>query len=170
MIRVQQHDFDIGAEIRALTGAGADIGAVVTFTGTVRRETKHGPIRAMTLEHYPGMTEKELARIEAEAATRWPLQASLIVHRYGRLEPGDNIVLVVTASAHRQAAFDAAQFLMDYLKTSAPFWKREEMAEGRSHWVEERATDGNAAQKWNDAADASGRILEPARCPASPRT
>lgn len=152
MIRVQQDDFDIAAEIRALTGERVDIGAVVTFTGTVRRDTKNGPIRAMTLEHYPGMTEKELARIEAEANARWPLQASLIVHRHGRLTPGDNIVLVVTASAHRQAAFDAAQFLMDYLKTSAPFWKKEEMAEGTAYWVEERGADSEAAQKWNQAA------------------
>jgi molybdopterin synthase catalytic subunit len=148
MIRVQQHDFDIGAEIRALTGGRDDIGAVVTFTGTVRRETRQGPILAMTLEHYPGMTEKELARIEAEAADRWPLQASLIVHRYGRLAPGDNIVLVVTASKHREAAFHAAQFLMDYLKTSAPFWKKEERAEGAAQWVEERAGDDDALRRW----------------------
>lgn len=165
MIRVQQHDFDIGAEIRALTEGREDIGAVVTFTGTVRRDTKHGPIRAMTLEHYPGMTEKELARIESEAAARWPLQASLIVHRHGRLAPGDNIVLVATASAHRQAAFDAAQFLMDYLKTNAPFWKKEEMAEGASRWVEERIADGDAAQRWNEAANAP----EPTRFPVSSR-
>lgn len=149
MIRVQQHDFDIGAEIRALTGERQDIGAVVSFTGTVRRDTKEGPIAALTLEHYPGMTEKELARIEGEAMSRWPLQASLIVHRHGRLVPGDNIVLVVTASAHREAAFDAARFLMDYLKTSAPFWKKEEFAEGAERWVGERASDNDAAQRWD---------------------
>jgi molybdopterin synthase catalytic subunit len=104
---------------------------------------------AMTLEHYPGMTESELARVEAEAAGRWPLQASLIVHRYGRLEPGDNIVLVVTASAHREAAFAAAEFLMDYLKTSAPFWKKELGADGAERWVEARETDDAAAGRWS---------------------
>jgi molybdopterin synthase catalytic subunit len=156
MIRVQHDDFDIGAEIRALTEGREDIGAVVTFTGTVRRDTRDGPINALTLEHYPGMTEKELARIEAEAVARWPLQASLIVHRHGRLVPGDNIVLVATASTHRQAAFDAAQFLMDYLKTSAPFWKKEEFAEGPERWVGERASDADATQRWRAAAEARG--------------
>src|SRR5262249_62125474 len=101
----------------------------------------------MTLEHYPGMTERELSRIEAEANARWPLQASLIVHRYGALKPGDNIVLVVTASEHRDAAFDAAKFLMDYLKTSAPFWKRES-GPGGSRWVEAEASDADAAARW----------------------
>jgi molybdopterin synthase catalytic subunit len=148
MIRVQENDFDTGAEIRALTAGRDDIGAIVTFTGTVRREAGAKTIRAMTLEHYPGMTEKELARIEAEAASRWKLNASLIVHRHGRLEPGDNIVLVITASSHRQDAFDAAQFLMDYLKTSAPFWKKEELAEGADHWVEARSVDDTAAARW----------------------
>jgi molybdopterin synthase catalytic subunit len=148
MIRVQKNDFDTGAEIRALTGGREDIGAVVTFTGTVRREAGEKAIRSLTLEHYPGMTEKELERIEAEATARWKLDASLIVHRYGRLEPGDNIVLVITASSHRQAAFDAAQFLMDYLKTSAPFWKKEERAEGPERWVEARAADDDAAGRW----------------------
>jgi molybdopterin synthase catalytic subunit len=148
MIRVQKNDFDTGAEIRALTSGREDIGAVVTFTGTVRRETGEKAIRSLTLEHYPGMTEKELERIEAEAAARWKLDTSLIVHRYGRLEPGDNIVLVITASSHRQAAFDAAQFLMDYLKTSAPFWKKEERAEGPERWVEARAADDDAAGRW----------------------
>jgi molybdopterin synthase catalytic subunit len=148
MIRVQSQDFDVGAEIRALTGGRDDIGAIVTFTGTVRREARQAPIRALTLEHYPGMTEKELARIEAEAAARWELSASLIVHRYGRLVPGDNIVLVIAASSHRQAAFEAAQFLMDYLKTSAPFWKKEEPAEGGERWIEAKATDDKAAERW----------------------
>jgi molybdopterin synthase catalytic subunit len=148
MIRVQQADFDTGAEIKALTGGLDDIGAVVTFTGTVRREAKGVPIRALTLEHYPGMTEKELERIEAEANARWPLAASLIVHRHGRLEPGENIVLVITASSHRQAAFEAAQFLMDWLKTSAPFWKKEEPAEGGERWVEAKASDDAAAERW----------------------
>jgi molybdopterin synthase catalytic subunit len=148
MIRVQEQDFDIGAEIRALTDGRRDIGAIVTFTGTVRGEAGNKAIRALTLEHYPGMTEKELARIEAEAAARWALDASAIVHRHGRLVPGDNIVLVITASSHRQAAFDAAQFLMDYLKTSAPFWKKEELAEGPERWVEARSTDDDAANRW----------------------
>jgi molybdopterin synthase catalytic subunit len=151
MIRVQQQDFDVGAEIKALTGGRQDIGAIVTFTGTVRREAQEQPIRALTLEHYPGMTEKELARIEAEAVARWPLAASLIVHRHGRLEPGDNIVLVITASKHRHAAFEAAEFLMDWLKTSAPFWKKEEPAGGEERWVEAKAADDVAAERWERA-------------------
>ncbi len=149
MIRVQQEDFDIGAEIAKLKAGRSDIGAIVTFTGTVRDQD--GAVEAMTLEHYPGMTERELAKIEVEAHARWPLQASLIVHRYGTLKPGDNIVLVVTASEHRDAAFDAAKFLMDYLKTSAPFWKREEGPGGRS-WVEASASDGLATARWTRRA------------------
>lgn len=133
MIRVQEQDFDIGAEIAKLKAGRSDIGAIVTFLGTVRDQK--GAVAEMTLEHYPGMTEAELQRIEAEACARWPLQASLIVHRVGALKPGDNIVLVVTASEHRDAAFDAARFLMDYLKTSAPLWKRE-TGPGGSRWVE----------------------------------
>jgi molybdopterin synthase catalytic subunit len=146
LIRIQQEDFDIGADIAGLTSGRTDIGAIVTFTGTVRHQA--GAVSEMALEHYPGMTERELARIEAEANARWPLQASLIVHRYGRLEPGDNIVLVITASTHRQAAFEAAQFLMDYLKTSAPFWKKEEPSEGADRWVEARTADDTAAERW----------------------
>jgi molybdopterin synthase catalytic subunit len=144
-VRVEREDFDIGAEVARLTAGLTDIGAVVTFTGTVRGD---GGLAAMTLEHYPGMTEDELARVEAEAGARWPLLASLIVHRVGTLEPGDNIVLVVTASAHRQAAFDAASFLMDYLKTRAPFWKKEVRVDGREHWVEASASDTAALQRW----------------------
>jgi molybdopterin synthase catalytic subunit len=147
-VRVQREDFDAGAEAKALTAGRTDIGAVVTFTGVVRRENVGKPLEAMTLEHYPGMTEAELQRVEAEAARRWPLQASLIVHRVGRLVPGDNIVLVVTASAHRQAAFDAAAFLMDYLKTRAPFWKKEVGVDGAEHWVDARETDEAAAGRW----------------------
>ncbi len=146
MIRVQQEDFDIGAEVAKLTAGRTDIGAIVTFTGTVRDQD--GGVEEMTLEHYPGMTERELSRIEAEAQARWPLQASLVVHRYGRLKPGDNIVLVVTASEHRDAAFDAAKFLMDYLKNSAPFWKRES-GPGGSRWVEAEAKDADAAARWH---------------------
>jgi molybdopterin synthase catalytic subunit len=148
--RVQREDFDIGTEVKGLTAGRTDIGAVVTFTGTVRGDAGDG-VAAMTLEHYPGMTEEELARVEAEAAARWPLQASLVVHRVGTLRPGDNIVLVVTASAHRQAAFDAAAFLMDYLKTRAPFWKKEVTADGDERWVEARESDDTAAERWADA-------------------
>jgi molybdopterin synthase catalytic subunit len=147
-VRVQRQDFDIGAEVARLTAGRTDIGAIVTFTGTVRAQNDGSGVTAMTLEHYPGMTEAELARVEAEAAQRWPLQASLIVHRVGTLEPGDNIVLVVTASSHRQAAFDAAAFLMDYLKTRAPFWKKELTADGRERWVEARDSDEAAAKRW----------------------
>jgi molybdopterin synthase catalytic subunit len=152
VIRVQTEGFDIGAEIAALKRGRRDIGAVVSFTGTVR--DTDGTVSEMTLEHYPGMTEKELERIEQEAHARWPLQASLIVHRVGTLKPGDNIVLVVTASAHRDAAFDAAKFLMDTLKTSAPFWKRESGPEG-SHWVEAKARDDSAAARWQPGKTAA---------------
>ncbi|MGB8734579.1 MAG: molybdopterin synthase catalytic subunit MoaE [Rhodomicrobium sp.] len=147
MIRVQAQDFDIGAEIAALRKDRTDAGAIVAFAGTVREQAKGGAISAMTLEHYPGMTEKELERLEAEARMRWPLLDSLIVHRVGRLLPGENIVLVVTFSAHRQAAFEAAQFLMDYLKTSAPFWKTEETSEGSS-WVAAKESDEEGAARW----------------------
>ena len=150
-VRVQSEDFDLGAEVRALIAGRTDIGAIVTFTGTVRDAAKvgaSGPITAMTLEHYQGMTEAELARVEAEASARWPLQASLVVHRYGRLVPGDNIVLVITASAHRHAAFEAAEFLMDYLKTRAPFWKKEETAGSDGHWVDARESDDAALARW----------------------
>jgi len=153
VIRVQQEDFDIGAEIAKLKADRTDIGAIVTFTGTVR--VQDGAVEEMTLEHYPGMTTRELSRIEAEANARWPLQASLIVHRYGALRPGDNIVLVMTASEHRDAAFDAAKFLMDYLKTSAPFWKRES-GPGGSHWVEASQSDAHAAARWRKPKHAAG--------------
>lgn len=147
-VRVQREDFDIATEVRALTAGDTDIGAVVTFTGTVRGEAKGRPIVSMTLEHYPGMTEAELERVEAEARARWPLAASLIIHRYGELEPGDNIVLVVTASRHRHAAFEAAEFLMDYLKTSAPFWKKETDSAGKGDWVDARDADDAAMARW----------------------
>lgn len=146
-VRVQNEDFDLAAEVAALTAGETDVGAIVTFTGRVRSD--EGKLAAMTLEHYPGMTESELTRIEAEAHARWPLQASLIVHRVGKLVPGDNIVLVVTASAHRQAAFEAAGFLMDYLKTLAPFWKKEVSAGGESVWVEAHERDETAAKRWS---------------------
>ncbi len=147
-VRVQREDFEIGAEVARLTAGRTDIGAVVTFTGVVRAENDGSGVAGMTLEHYPGMTEAELARVEAEAGQRWPLQASLIVHRVGSLKPGDNIVLVVTASAHRQAAFEAAAFLMDYLKTRAPFWKKELTREGEERWVDSRDSDDAAAKRW----------------------
>jgi molybdopterin synthase catalytic subunit len=145
MIRVQREDFDIGAEIARLKAGRSDIGAIVTFTGTVRDQD--GAVAAMTLEHYPGMTEAELTRVEAEACARFALQASLILHRYGTLKPGDNIVLVATASEHREAAFEAARFLMDYLKTRAPFWKREDGPSG-ARWVEAEARDEAATARW----------------------
>ena len=148
MIRVQAEDFDLGAEMDALTGSRKDIGAVVNFIGKVR-DLDDGALSAMTLEHYPGMTEKMLADIEAQANTRWELQETLIIHRYGRLEPGEQIVLVITASAHRQSAFEACAFLMDWLKTKAPSWKLEESDKGRS-WVEAKQADNDAADRWQE--------------------
>jgi molybdopterin synthase catalytic subunit len=147
MIRVQEQDFDIGAEMAALRNGRTDIGAIASFVGLVRDHASGGEVTAMTLEHYPGMTEKELGRIEAEARARWPLLDCLIVHRVGRLNPGDNIVLVITLSSHRQAAFQAAQFLMDTLKTKAPFWKTEESGKGRQ-WVSSRESDVEDAARW----------------------
>lgn len=147
-VRVQAADFDIGREIATLTGGRTDIGAVVTFSGVVRGEVRGKALVSMTLEHYPGMTEKELERVEAEALVRWPLLASLIVHRTGTLKPGDNIVLVVTASPHRHAAFEAAEFLMDYLKSRAPFWKKEIAADGSGGWVDARDSDAAAIERW----------------------
>ncbi len=147
MIRVQREDFDPGRELAALTGGKTTIGGVVSFVGLVRDMAGGERISAMTLEHYPGMTEKELAAIEAEACRRWELDAVLIIHRYGELRPGDRIVLVATASAHRDAAFDACRFLIDWLKTKAPFWKLEETS-GGSRWVEAQASDDRAAERW----------------------
>ena len=147
MIRVQREDFDPGAELEKLTRGNRRIGGAVSFVGLVRDFAGDKPIAAMTLEHYPGMTERELEAIEAEARARWPLDATLIVHRYGRLLPGDRIVLVITASAHREAAFAACEFLVDWLKTKAPFWKLEDSGQSRS-WVEARSTDDRAAQRW----------------------
>ncbi len=148
-IRVQRDGFDLKAETDALRAGRTDIGAIVTFTGTVRDATRAGPITAMTLEHYPGMTEAELERIDKEAHERWPLQATTIIHRYGELAPGDDIVLVITASAHRQAAFEAAEFLMDFLKTRAPFWKKETSPDGSGGWVDARDSDDAALQRWS---------------------
>jgi molybdopterin synthase catalytic subunit len=151
MIRVQREDFDVGLELERLARGRRDIGGLVSFVGLVRDMAGETPVGAMTLEHYPGMTENMLARIEAEANARWPLAASLIVHRYGRLEPGERIVLVVTASAHREAAFQACHFLIDWLKTQAPFWKQEETPSGE-RWVEARGADDAAAARWQGGA------------------
>jgi molybdopterin synthase catalytic subunit len=149
-IRIQEADFDVGYEIAALTNGRTDIGAVVTFSGICRGH-EAGPdqhaIAALTLEHYPGMAEAEIGRHVNEALSRWPLTGVSVIHRVGRIVPGENIVVVVTASAHRQAAFEAAEFLMDYLKASAPFWKREE-AEGGGRWVDAHGRDDAAAARW----------------------
>jgi molybdopterin synthase catalytic subunit len=150
MIRVQREDFDAGAELAALTAGRTDVGGVASFIGIVRDVAGGEAIAAMTLEHYPGMTEKKLAEIEAEAHRRWPLQASLVIHRYGRLEPGERIVLVATVSAHRQAALEACAFLIDWLKTKAPFWKLEERP-GGAQWVAARDSDDAAADRWTKA-------------------
>ncbi len=147
MIRVQTEDFDAAAELKAIARARNDVGGIVSFIGVVRAGEGADRVSAMTLEHYPGMTERELERIEAEARQRWPLEDCLVIHRHGRLEPGDQIVLVITAAAHRQAAFEACQFLVDWLKTRAPFWKRESKASGES-WVEARMSDDAAAERW----------------------
>ncbi len=155
MIRVQREDFDPGAEMAALTAGNHKIGGLAVFVGLVRDVVGKQALGAMTLEHYPGMTEKMLARIEAEAKERWALEASLIVHRTGRLEPGEQIVLVAAASQHRQAAFEACQFLIDWLKTKAPFWKLEETESGPK-WVEARGSDDRAAERWKKQSPDAG--------------
>jgi molybdopterin synthase catalytic subunit len=147
-VRVQREVFDAAAEVQALVGGRTDVGSVVTFTGLVRGEADGRPLRSLTLEHYPNMTEAELARIEAQARDRFGLAGSLIIHRFGELLPGDPIVLVVTLAPHRQAAFEAAEFLMDYLKSRAPFWKKEAFADGAEAWVDARETDGAALARW----------------------
>jgi len=149
-VRVQEADFDLAAELAALRAGRSDIGALVTFTGLVRDMAQGAPIADMVLEHYPGMTEKALGAIEAEARQRWDLQESLIIHRHGRLMPGDQIVLVATASPHRGDAFAAAMFLMDYLKSRAPFWKKEGTPDG-GRWVDAREGDEAALARWQDA-------------------
>jgi molybdopterin synthase catalytic subunit len=155
MIRVQREDFDVGCELETLAAGDRTVGGIASFIGLVRDFNLQGggpvnaadSVSAMTLEHYPGMTERKLAEIDAEANRRWPLSASLIIHRYGRLEPGDRIVLVATASPHREAALAACHFLIDWLKTDAPFWKSEETPEGE-RWVEARAEDHTAKSRW----------------------
>lgn len=147
MIRVQREDFDVGAELEALCRGRTGIGGITSFVGLVRDVAGDERIGAMTLEHYPGMTERQLEAIEAEARKRWPLEEVLIIHRHGQLEPGDRIVLVATASAHRAAAFESCHFLIDWLKTKAPFWKLEETPEG-ARWVDAQASDDAAAKRW----------------------
>ena len=146
-IRVQEDDFDVAREISGLTRGRTDIGAVVTFSGICRSDEHSAKVAALTLEHYPGMAEEEIRRHVDEAISRWPLDGVTVIHRVGRFMPGQNIVLVLTASQHRQAAFQAAEFLMDYLKTNAPFWKKEESATGTG-WVEAQARDDEAAARW----------------------
>ena len=146
-IRIQEADFDVGREIAALTKGRTDIGAVVSFSGICRGSEGDEAIAALTLEHYPDMAEAEIMRHAQTALSRWPLTGLTVIHRVGRIVPGENIVLVVTASAHRQAAFEAAEFLMDYLKANAPFWKREESAGGTS-WIDAREHDDEAAARW----------------------
>jgi len=147
VIRVQEEPFDVGVELAALSAGRTDIGAVASFTGLVRDIADSQAVSAMTLEHYPGMTEKKLGEIEAEANQRWELQASLIIHRYGRMLAGEPIVLVATASPHRAAALESCAFLIDWLKTNAPFWKLEETEDGAS-WVDARTSDDEAAARW----------------------
>ncbi|BEV71226.1 MULTISPECIES: molybdenum cofactor biosynthesis protein MoaE [unclassified Paludibacterium] len=147
-IRVGEAPFDLAAEEAALTALAGDAGAVVAFVGKVRGLDGPQPLSSMFLEHYPGVTESEITRIAETAAQRWPVLACRVVHRVGHLAPGENIVLVLMASSHRQAAFSAAEFLMDYLKTEAPFWKRECFADGSSHWVAAKVSDDDACQRW----------------------
>ena len=153
-IRLQNEPFDAAAEAAKLTRGRTDVGAVVTFMGICRGDENGTPIAALTLEHYPGMAEAEIARHVEAAEGRWALLGVTVIHRYGRLLPGDNIVLVVTASAHRQAALAAAEFLMDYLKTRAPFWKLEERADGKN-WVDAKTSDDAAAKRWRKREEAA---------------
>ncbi len=146
-VRIQAEDFDAAAEVAALTRSRADVGAVVTFTGLCRDEA--GALAALELEHYPGMAEDEITRVAQEAAGRWPILGATAIHRFGKIAPGENIVLVVATSPHRRAAFEAAEFMMDYLKTRAPFWKKEHRRDGTSgEWVEAKDADDSAADRW----------------------
>lgn len=151
-IKVQTEDFDVGAELAALTAGRTDIGGIGCFIGTVRDnpgpDARDRVVTALGLEHYPGMTERAIGKIVADAEARWPLLGCTVIHRVGRLVAGDNIVLVIAASSHRQAALDATAFLIDWLKTKAPFWKREEFASGAAEWVDAREADDAAAARW----------------------
>ena len=149
MIKVQREDFDVGSEIARLTEGNSQVGGLACFVGLVRDLAGDEKISSMTLEHYPGMTERQLEGLEAEARKRWPLQEVLIVHRYGKLLPGDRIVLVATASAHREASLESCQFLIDWLKTKAPFWKLEDTESG-AKWVTARSEDDAAADRWEN--------------------
>jgi len=147
VVRLQAEDFDVNDEIARLTRGNTDVGAVVTFSGLCRAED--GALSALELEHYPGMAEAEIMRIASEATGRWPLSGLTAIHRYGKIRPGENIVLVVAASSHRQAAFEAASFLMDFLKSRAPFWKKEHRIDGsQGDWVEAKESDDEAAARW----------------------
>jgi len=146
-IRLQREPFDAAVEAAKLTRGRTDVGALVTFTGICRGTEASEPIAALTLEHYPGMAEAEIERHVEEAKTRWPLMGITVIHRYGRITPGEDIMMVAVASSHREAAFAAAEFLMDYLKTRAPFWKQIERA-GEKTWVEAKASDDTAAERW----------------------
>ena len=151
MARVQVQDaaFDLAAETAAMTAGRVDVGGVASFLGVCRADDG---LSALVLEHYPGMTERAIERIAAEAEARWPLTACTVIHRHGRILPGEPIVLVLTASSHRMAALEACAFLIDWLKTKAPFWKREEFASGNHRWVEAKAEDDAAAARWTGAA------------------
>jgi molybdopterin synthase catalytic subunit len=151
-ICIQSENFDAAAEAAELTRNRTDVGAIVSFVGICRGDESGEPIEALTLEHYPGMAEAEIQRHVEEAAARWPLLGITVIHRHGRLKPGDNIVLVITASSHRQAAFAAAEFVMDFLKTRAPFWKQVESRSGRG-WVEAKASDDAATARWQPIAN-----------------
>jgi molybdopterin synthase catalytic subunit len=147
IVRLQREPFDAAAEAAKLTRGRSEVGALVTFTGICRGSEASEPIAALTLEHYPGMAEAEIERHVAEAIKRWPLLGVTVIHRHGRIVPGEDIMMVATASSHRQSAFAAAEFLMDYLKTRAPFWKQVEKADGKI-WVDAKATDDAAAERW----------------------
>ena len=149
LIRVQEDDFDAGTLLDELRAGRSDIGASVIFTGYVRDLNLDDGIRALRLEHYPGMTEKALEEIVDEAFSRWTLSGAAVIHRVGELRPSDRIVLVAVTSAHRGDAFEACEFIMDYLKTRAPFWKQEQLTDGSSRWVEARSSDDKAAERWN---------------------
>lgn len=147
VVRIQAQAFDLAAEIRAIAEGRRDIGGIVSFTGLCRDEG--GRLAALELEHYPGMAEREIGRVAEEAAARWPLMGLVAIHRYGLIRPGEDIVLVIAAAAHRRAAFEAADYLMDFLKTRAPFWKREHLADGTiGGWVEAKAQDDADAARW----------------------